>query len=207
MKKIFSPYHRKPGGQDNKLCVNRAIFIWVSKMIQDCFVFCFTSLCVIGPENTSIRFKTKTNCDFLVTLVFLRFMHFACFYLRFSLHSSSWYFFSYASLAAEIALILISRRSIESALMWHTIHTSFAYRTHLQRLIVVEPKTCVTYDPNVSQDLIRPMIFFQSSKIQHLTCHRKVLGSNFHLEVRFPSFPTLTWHHFSSMVLYFRASS
>ena len=43
--KIFSPYHRKPGGQDNKLCVNRAIFIWVSKMIQDCFVFCFTSLC------------------------------------------------------------------------------------------------------------------------------------------------------------------
>ena len=162
---------------------------------------------VIGPENTSIRFKTKTNCDFLVTLVFLRFMHFACFYLRFSLHSSSWYFFSYASLAAEIALILISRRSIESALMWHTIRTSFAYRTHLQRLIVVEPKTFVTYDPNVSQDLIRPMIFFQSSKIQHLTCHRKVLGSNSHLEVRFPSFPKLTWHHFSSMVLYFKASS
>ena len=124
---------------------------------------------VIGPENTSIRFKTKTNCDFLVTLVFLRFMHFACFYLRFSLHSSSWYFFSYASLAAAA--------------------------------------TCVTYDPNVSQDLIRPMIFFQSSKIQHLTCHRKVLDSNSHLEVRFPSFPTLTWHHFSSMALYFRASS
>ena len=155
---------------------------------------------VIGPENTSIRFKTKTNCDFLVTLVFLRFIHFACFYLRFSLHSSSWYFFSYASLAPEIALILISRHSIESALMWHTIRTSFAY-------IVVEPKTCVTYDRNVSQDLIGPMIFFQSSKTQHLTCHRKVLGSNSHLEVRFPSFPTLTWHNFSSMVLYFRASS
>lgn len=86
-------------------------------------------------------------------------------------------FFSYASLAAEIALILISRRSIESALMWHTIRTTFAYRTHLQRLIVVEPKTCVTYDPNVSQDLIRPMIFF--SKLEDTTSDLSSEGVGF----------------------------
>ena len=30
--------------------------------------------------------------------------------------------------------------------------------------------------------------FFQSLK---MTCHRKALGSNSHVEVRFPSFPTL----------------
>ena len=50
----------------------------------------------------------------------------------------------------------------KSALMWHTIRASFAHRTHLQRLILLEPRTYVTYDPNVSQCLLHRWFFFKA---------------------------------------------
>ena len=160
---------------------------------------------------TSIRFKTKTSCD-LVTLVFPRFMQFACFYFEFALDACPWYFSSYTSLAFEIALVLISRRSIEKC-------SNVTYHTYL-----LYPQDALTEaDPGRTQDIchlwpqrytrpITPIIFFQSLKV---TCHRKVLGSNSHLKSDSPlSYVNLTslyllilCEHFPSMVVYFIASS
>ena len=70
------------------------------------------------------------------------------------------------------------------ALMWHTIRTSFTHRTHLQRLILVEPRTYVTYDPNVTRDLLHRWFF---SKLEGDLSSEGV-GFKFSPEVRFPSF-------------------
>lgn len=129
---------------------------------------------------TPIIFKTKINCD-LITLVFQRFMKFACFYFEFALYASPWYFSSFVSLAVEIALVLITQHSIKKCPN-HTIRASFAHRTHLQRLILLEPRTYVTYDPNVSQCLLHRWFFFKAWRWP-------VIGRRW-----VPSFPTSIWH-------------
>ena len=160
---------------------------------------------------TSIRFKTKTSCD-LVTLVFPRFMQFACFYFEFALDACPWYFSSYASLAFEIALVLISRRSIEKC-------SNVTYHTYL-----LYPQDALTEaDPGRTQDIchlwpqrytrpITPMIFFKAWRWPVIgRCWVQILTWS-----QISLFPTLIWHLwiylfcvniFSSMVVYFIASS
>ena len=108
---------------------------------------------------TPIIFKTKINWD-LITLVFPRFMKFACFYFEFALYASPWYFSSFVSLAVEIALVLITRHSIKKC-------PNVTYHTCL-----LCPQDALTEaDPGRTKDIchlwpqrftmpITPMIFF-----------------------------------------------
>ena len=79
----------------------------------------------------------------------------------------------------------------KSALMWHTIRASFAHRTHLQRLILLEPRrTYVTYDPNVSQCLLHRWFFFKAWRWPVIgRCWVQILTWS-----QISLFPTLIWH-------------
>ena len=69
----------------------RAIILWLSKVIQGCGLrwFCFSSLCnwsrKLAPTSQPIRCKTKIKHDDLVTRVFPRFKQFGCFHFEFSM--------------------------------------------------------------------------------------------------------------------------